>query len=289
MRLGELRDGRRGERRESQAAHLLARCRALRARSGAGARGRARRLGSWRARARERSRSGGRAACRTSSVASSAQCRSSSTRTVGARLASSRIERRGDVVGLGAARPRASAKLAAGELGDVEQRPSGRGVNSASQAPQRNRAGLRGVAQKRRRSAVFPTPASPATRTSRPLGRRAVVRDGGAFETRESSPRVLSPSQVLVERAARAARGGPEPHRDARRPARGRRLTQWVTGLPRLSRASLGEAPATSLEVERHVRREAVTLDVLHDRRPRARGRARGVLRGRRRTPTARA
>ncbi len=36
----------------------------------------------------------------------------------------------------------------------------------------------------------------------------------------------------------------------------------------RLGRASLSKAPTTSLEVERHVRREAVTLDVLHDRRP---------------------
>ena len=46
--------------------------------------------------------------------------------------------------------------------------PSGRGVNSASQAPQRNRGPSRCSSPSRRRSAVFPTPASPATSTSRP-------------------------------------------------------------------------------------------------------------------------
>ncbi len=46
--------------------------------------------------------------------------------------------------------------------------PSGRGVNSASQAPQRNRGPPWCSSRSRRRSAVFPTPASPATSTSRP-------------------------------------------------------------------------------------------------------------------------
>ncbi len=60
-------------------------------------------------------------------------------------------------------------------------------------------------------------------------------------------------------------------------------------GSARLGRARLGEAPAASLEVERHVRREAVTLEVLDDRRPRSRGRARGAPRRRRRRARARA
>ena len=58
---------------------------------------------------------------RTSSVASSAQCRSSSTRTVGARAHELAQQRRRDLV-----RPRAARRdvreLAAGLLGDVEQR-----------------------------------------------------------------------------------------------------------------------------------------------------------------------
>jgi hypothetical protein len=46
--------------------------------------------------------------------------------------------------------------------------PSGRGVKSASQAPQRIRVELLCSSRKRRRSAVFPTPVSPPTSTSRP-------------------------------------------------------------------------------------------------------------------------
>ena len=46
--------------------------------------------------------------------------------------------------------------------------PSGRGVNSASQSPHSTRANAPTSSQKRRRTSVFPTPASPETKTTPP-------------------------------------------------------------------------------------------------------------------------
>ena len=75
-------------------------------------------------------------------------------------------ERGHDLVGLAALRDQL-AQIAARDLRDVEERARGRGVKSASQLPHRARTPS-SSSQKRRTSAVFPTPASPLTRASRP-------------------------------------------------------------------------------------------------------------------------
>ena len=70
-----------------------------------------------------------------------------------------------------------------------------------------------------------------------------------------------APQGLLALLAARASR------RDRPPDEGGCRGCRALNSLARLRRAGLGEAPATSLEVERDVRREAVALDVLHDGR----------------------
>ncbi len=79
--------------------------------------------------------------------------------------------RRGDLVGPRGCADRGRHRRQRG-LGDVEER-SGRGVCSGSQPPQRTEAAPESSSQKRRTSAVFPTPASPPTSRSRPRPFRA--------------------------------------------------------------------------------------------------------------------
>ena len=68
--------------------------------------------------------------------------------------------------------------------------------------------------------------------------------------------RVLQPDELTV----RPCRG------DGRLSPHDRLVRQVRGDLARLRRAGLGKPPATSLEIERHVRGEAVALDVLRDR-----------------------
>ena len=60
-------------------------------------------------------------------------------------------------------------ELSASRFGNIDERPErAEGVRTGSQPAHRIRTGSRCASQKRRVSAVLPTPASPATRTSRP-------------------------------------------------------------------------------------------------------------------------
>ena len=104
----------------------------------------------------------------TSSVASSAQCRSSSTMIVPAPGPGLPHDRRGQLVRL-RRRPRPARRSRRRPPGRSPRTgASGRGVNSGSQAPHRTcRGGSQRSAEARSR-AVFPPPASPSSRTSAP-------------------------------------------------------------------------------------------------------------------------
>ena len=167
VRLGELRDGVGRQPRELAARDAARPWPALRARPAAGGAGRARRRGRCRARAPAPCRPSAASSRRTSRVASSAQCRSSSTRTVGARRASSRNS--ASATSCGPAPPAVTcARSPPVSSATSSSGPRARGVNSASHAPHRIRADPRCSSVKRRASAVLPAPASPVTSTSRP-------------------------------------------------------------------------------------------------------------------------
>ena len=136
----------------------------------------------------------------TSSVASSAQWTSSSTTTDGrgrCQLLEQPVrQRRAAWRGLPRApgsrhQPLTRAMSANG--------PNGRGVNSASQSPHSTRANGRTSSQKRRRTSVFPTPASPGTRTTPPRPSRASANASrrpsstGSRSRRSERPAALPP------------------------------------------------------------------------------------------------
>ena len=138
----------------------------------------------------------------TSSVASSAQCTSSSTNTVGARARSSRASAATSSCGI-TPRATSSASSPPASSATTSSGPSGRGVNSGSQLPQRIRADRPRSSQNCRRSAVFPTPASPLTSTIRPREpRRTLSRHSPSAE---SSSARSSSSLAVCESSGNAA------------------------------------------------------------------------------------
>ena len=110
---------------------------------------------------------------RRSSVASSAQCRSSMTATVGVRRSSRKASK---TSWIGARSARRVAVAVAPRAAMSASGPSGRGVASASQAPQRTRTPAGGRAASARRTDDFPTPASPSRTMTWPAPRAADAR-----------------------------------------------------------------------------------------------------------------
>ena len=105
-----------------------------------------------------------------SSVASSAQCMSSNATTMGAR----RSRKRCSSIENSACRSVSTSSNASSFHCNAMSRngPSGRGVNSASHAPVTTSVSGRVEVRNRSSSVLFPIPASPATRTTRPAPRR---------------------------------------------------------------------------------------------------------------------
>ena len=100
-------------------------------------------------------------------MASSAQCKSSSTSTVGDTSATS-LESADNTSCCRPPRSTRSSSSPPVACATSTNGPSARGVNSASQPPQRIRVAGRCCSQNRRTTAVLPTPASPRSSTSRP-------------------------------------------------------------------------------------------------------------------------
>ena len=112
---------------------------------------------------------------RMSRLASSAQWRSSSTNIVGAFVLKSSTRAAKIAAGFSPCSTAAWREPPASEATSTNG-PSGRGVSRPSQAPQRTRVAPRRASTKRLIRLVFPIPASPETRTSRPRPAMASAR-----------------------------------------------------------------------------------------------------------------
>ena len=163
-------------------------------------------------------------------------------------------------------------------IGDIEQetlgndtfgRSSSRGAHAAHR--HEHRAGRRyRRGSSRRARPVHPDRVGLARRARRQRGQPSEVQDVG------DDWAVIIPSGTW-HNVVNTGTGPQGLSRSTRRPSiptgpstgrrRMPRLPSAEHSLGRLRRAGLGEAPATSLEVERDVRREAVALEVLHDGR----------------------
>ncbi len=143
-----------------------------------------------------------------SSFASSAQCTSSRTTMVGLIEPSSSTRAANTACGF-SPRSTTSARGPCVEAAMSRNGPSGRGVCRPSLAPQRTRAPLLRSSQKRWTRTLFPMPASPARRTTRPRPPAASARHSSSVATnpeRSSSP--SSASRVVASLAISPTSGG---------------------------------------------------------------------------------
>ena len=168
----------------------------------------AHRMCSARARRRGTSRRRGRGASRpvrasrrsTSSVASSAQCRSSSTRTVGVSASTSR--ERGEHVGRRRAEPHERRRARRAPSATSSSGPSGRGVESASHAPASTRVS-RIERRRRTRGRAWSCRRRPrrATRSTLPLPERARRRAPRTASASASSRSSSTSARARVSKA----------------------------------------------------------------------------------------
>ncbi len=104
--------------------------------------------------------------------------------------------------------------------------PSGRGVKSTSQAPQSTRTRSVWSSQNSRTSAVFPTPASPATSTRRP--RPSTASENACCRSSRACSRSSSPGRVRTANPSTSGKCGAFAHRAQARA----RLVELRAGAP---------------------------------------------------------